>query len=199
MRQQAGLTQHQFAHGFQIVKRRAIAEFAQGFAHLGKNQFRFVAEGKQSLGATECFAFARDLENFVGRHRVGARLARIAAKGAISAIIAAEISERNKNFARIGDHAGAEMVASLAGQGEQLGQIFIRANDPAVSFFSRNGGRQRIRGCWTLAKCGDAHALGALNSSSAANSKNFRLEWKNDKGRAIPPEIERSWYKSDSE
>ena len=44
MRQQAGLAQHQFAHGFQIMQRRLVAEMAQRLAHLGEEQFGLVAQ-----------------------------------------------------------------------------------------------------------------------------------------------------------
>ncbi len=43
MRQQAGLAQNQFAHGFQIVQRGLITQLPQGSAHLGEKHFRLIA------------------------------------------------------------------------------------------------------------------------------------------------------------
>ena len=43
MRQQTGLAQHQFAHGFQIVQRGFVSQMPQRVAHLGEEQFRLVA------------------------------------------------------------------------------------------------------------------------------------------------------------
>ena len=44
--------QNQFAHGFQIVKRGAISEVAQGFAHFGERQLWFIAQAEESFGTT---------------------------------------------------------------------------------------------------------------------------------------------------
>ncbi len=92
------------------MKRGFIAEMAEGFAHLGKEEFRLVSETEEGLGASEFFSGAGDLENFVRRHGVCAGVAGIAAEGAVSAVIAAEIGEREKNFARVSDDAGFEAL-----------------------------------------------------------------------------------------
>ena len=51
MREQAGLAQHEVAHGFEIMERRFVAEMAERFAHLGEKQFRLVAETEEGFGA----------------------------------------------------------------------------------------------------------------------------------------------------
>ena len=89
-----GLAQHEFAHGFEIVQRRLVAEMAERLAHLGEEQFGLVAEAEEGFGAAELLAGAGDLEDFVGSHGVRAGVAGIAAEGAVSAIVAAEVGQR---------------------------------------------------------------------------------------------------------
>ena len=72
MRQQAGLAQHKFAHGFQIMQRGLVAEVAESLAHLGEEKFGLIAQAEEGLGAAEFFAGAGDLEDFVGSHGVRA-------------------------------------------------------------------------------------------------------------------------------
>ena len=127
VRQQAGFAQHQFAHGFQIMQRAAIAKLAQGFAHLGKQRLRAVAEREQRLGAAQLLACLRDRENFVGRHGVRARVAGIAAVGAVSAIIAAEVGQRDKHLARVGDDAGTILLLEGARSRQQIRQKVVVA------------------------------------------------------------------------
>ncbi len=114
VRQQPGFAQHQFAHGFEIMQGAAIAELAQGFAHLGKQRLRTVAQREQRFRAAQLLARLRHGENFVGRHGVRAGLAGIAAVGAVSAVIAAQICQRDENLARIGDDAGAILLLERA-------------------------------------------------------------------------------------
>src|SRR2546430_533333 len=108
MRQQAGFTQHKFAHRFEIVQSRAKTQTPQSLSHLGENQFRFIAERKKCLSAAKLFARARHIQNFLRRHRMRSRLARVATERAISAIVATQVCERNKNFARVSNYAGLE-------------------------------------------------------------------------------------------
>ena len=89
MGKQARLTQDFVAHRFEIMKARFVSQVAQRFAHLGKNQLRLVAETEQSFCASQALAGADDCHDFVGRHRMSARLIRIAAEGAVAAVISA--------------------------------------------------------------------------------------------------------------
>ncbi len=93
MRQQGGLAQHEFAHGFEIVQRRLVAEMAESLAHLGEEQFGLVAKAEEGFGAPELFAGAGDREHFVRSHGVRAGVAGIAAEGAVSAIVATEVGQ----------------------------------------------------------------------------------------------------------
>ena len=140
MRQQAGLAQHQFAHGFEIVQRGLVAEMPQGLAHLGKEQFGLVAQAEESLGAAEFFSGAGDREDFVGSHGMSAGIAGIAAEGAVSAVVAAEIGQRQKNFARIGDDAGLEALFGGAGGGEEFGKIVVGALNQVERGLARDRG-----------------------------------------------------------
>ena len=108
MRQQSGLAQNQFAHGFEIVQRGFVPEMMKRLAHLWKKQFRLVAQREQSLRASKFFAGASNFQNLIRRHGVRAGVAGVAAEGAVSAIVAAEIGQWQKNFARVGDDARLE-------------------------------------------------------------------------------------------
>src|SRR5436190_24237350 len=101
------------------MQRRTISQLAQSFSHHGENQFRFVAERKKCLSATKLFARARHIQNFLRCHRMRSRLARVATEGAISAIVATQVCERNKDFARGSNYAGLKLIRGLTRCGEQ--------------------------------------------------------------------------------
>ena len=73
----------------------------------------------------------RHRENFVGRHGVRAGLAGIAAEGAVSAIIAAQIGQRDKHLARVGDDAGTILFFERARSRKQFRQNFVVAAQAA--------------------------------------------------------------------
>src|ERR1039458_827968 len=104
------------------MQRAAIAELAQGFAHLGKQRLWTVAQREQRLSAAQLFALLRHRKNFVGRHAVRAGLAGISAVGAVSAIIAAQVSQRDKPLARVGDDAGTILLLEGARSRKQFGK-----------------------------------------------------------------------------
>jgi hypothetical protein len=60
-------------------------------SHRWKEEFGLIAEAEQGLGAPQLFPGARYLEHVIGRHRMRPGIARIAAEGAIPAVIAAKI------------------------------------------------------------------------------------------------------------
>ncbi len=92
-----------------------ISQMAQSLAHLGKCEFGFVAQAEQSFGASHFFARASYLKNLVRSHGVRSRLAGIAAEGAIAAVVATQVGERNKNFARVGYDPRLEALPGLHG------------------------------------------------------------------------------------
>jgi len=71
---------------------------------------------------------------------VRAGLTGVAAEYAISAIVAAEVRQGDKDLARIGDHAGLELTAQGLGAPEQLGKILVRAPHPFAGIFSSKRG-----------------------------------------------------------
>ena len=93
----------------------------QGVAHGGKVQLRLIPEAEQSLGASEPRAVARNLKHFIGRHGVGARFPRVAAEGAVAAVVTAEVGEREEDLARIGDDAGLKALFEGRGGRKQSG------------------------------------------------------------------------------
>jgi len=64
----------------------------EGFAHLWKEQFRLVTQAEKGFRAAKLFSGSSDFQHLVGRHRVRAGIAWIAAEGAVAAIVAAEVS-----------------------------------------------------------------------------------------------------------
>src|SRR5437764_15425750 len=105
MRQQRSLSRYQPAHRFQILQCRLVPEMRQSFSHLGKRQLGLVAKTEEGFGAAQLLARPRDREDLLRRHGVRAHLAGIAAKNAVSAVIATQVGKGNKNFARISDDA----------------------------------------------------------------------------------------------
>jgi hypothetical protein len=78
--------------------------------------------------------------------------ARIAAEGAISAIIAAEVGKGDEDLSRVGDHVGLEAVASCSGGRQKLGEIFIVGTNPAARDFPGEGALQRVMQCGSRIK-----------------------------------------------
>src|SRR5580658_11162802 len=108
----------------------------KGLAHLGEKKFGLVAETEESFGASELFSGAGDGKHFLGCHRMRAWIGGVAAEGAISAVVAAEIGKREKYLARIGDHAGFEALFGGAGRGQKQRKIVIRAMDECERGFA---------------------------------------------------------------
>jgi hypothetical protein len=73
--------------------------------------------------------------NFLRGHGPGVRIARVFAKRAVRAPIAAEISDREKNLARIGDSASLMSVSQRAGGSQQGGNLIVRAVDEPIALF----------------------------------------------------------------
>src|SRR5580698_6990218 len=111
---------------------------AEGLAHLGKKKFGLVAEAEKGFGASELFSGAGDGKHFLRCHGVRAWIGGVAAEGAISAVVAAEIGKREKYLARIGDHAGFEALFGGAGRGQKQRKIVIRAVDECERGFPGN-------------------------------------------------------------
>src|SRR6266700_5918645 len=123
----SGFTRKEFAHRLEVVQSRLVAEVPEGLPHLGEEQFGLVAETEESFGASELFASAGDFEELVRSHRVGAGIAGIAAEGAVSAVVAAEIGQGQEDLAGIGDGAGLEALFGGAGGGQEFGEIVVWA------------------------------------------------------------------------
>src|SRR5437016_2263626 len=119
------------------MQRRTISQPPQSFSHLGENQFRFIAERKKCLSAAKLFARARHIQHFIPRHRMRSRLARVATERAISAIVATQVCERNKNFAGVSNYAGLEAIAGLTRCSEQFGQFVVAGTNPAACVLAR--------------------------------------------------------------
>src|ERR1700721_331846 len=103
---------------------------AQGLAHLGGEQLWLVAQTKKRFAASESFSGACDREHFVRAHRMCAWFAGIAAEGAISAVVPAEIGQRKKYLARVCNDAGIEALFDGTGGDKKFGKlVFGTANE----------------------------------------------------------------------
>ena len=132
MRQERSLTQHQFAHRFQIMQSRLVSQLAQRRAHFRKHQLRLIAQAEQSLATPQLLPRPGYIQHFLGRHGMRARIGGIAAESAVAAVIAAQVGERQKDFARIRDRVWTEALFCRTGRTQQLRQFFIsRAHEPA--------------------------------------------------------------------
>ena len=67
-----------------------------------------------------------------------AGVAGIAAEGAVSAIVAAKVGERQKHLARICDNPGLEALLRGASGGEEFGKIFVGAANQLDGGFARD-------------------------------------------------------------
>src|SRR2546423_9792295 len=103
------------------MQRRAVSQLAQRLTHVRKNQLRLIAQGKKSFSAAQLFAVTRYSQDFVRGHRVRTGLAGIATECAVATIVAAEIRQRNKNLARVGDYARLKYTTHLADTDPQYG------------------------------------------------------------------------------
>jgi hypothetical protein len=69
---------------------------------------------------------------------VGSGIAGVAAESAVSAIVSAEIRQRNKDLAGICNNARFEALFRCASCGEQFGQDFVRTSDEIARSFARD-------------------------------------------------------------
>src|SRR5205814_4410843 len=106
--------------------------------HFRKCQLRLIAQAEQRLGATQFFAGPCYRQHLIRSHRMCARVAWIAAEDAIPAVVAAEVCERNKNLARICDHARLEAFPSLPCCEKKLRKLIIRGPHQVTSLLARD-------------------------------------------------------------
>jgi len=70
----------------------------QEFPVLGKDGLRTVTQREQRFLGAEALARAREREDLLGCHAQRAGLARVAAEGAVPAVVTAEIGERDEDL-----------------------------------------------------------------------------------------------------
>src|SRR5438093_8934325 len=86
---------------------------------LGEARLRPVAQREQRLLGAESRACPTQRDHFLGRHRVGAGLAGIAAERAVAAVVAAQRGERHEHLHRK-RHDAPVRVTHGSGAGEQV-------------------------------------------------------------------------------
>ena len=139
MRKQTGFAQHEFAHGLEIVQRGLVAQTFERGAHLREEQFWLVPQAEERFRAAQSFAGAGNGQYFFGCHGAGTRLAGIATKYAVAAIVTAKIGQRDENFARISNDARLKTLFGGAGGGEKVGQFSVTAAHQADRNIARPG------------------------------------------------------------
>ena len=111
------------------MQRRLVAEMTKCFAHLRKEELGLIAEAEQGLRTAEFLSGASYLQHLIGCHRMGAGIARIAAEGAIPAVVAAKIRQRDEYLARVGYDAGLEALFCSTGGRQQARQTAVWTAD----------------------------------------------------------------------
>jgi len=118
VRQQGRFLQNGLAHGVQVRQRRTVAVPSEELAMRREQRLRFVAEREEGFFGAEPAARLGERHDLVRRHRVGARLARVAAERAVAAVVAAEGRQGHEDLGGEGDGAATSAVAKLARSGE---------------------------------------------------------------------------------
>src|SRR5712691_6721190 len=121
------LGQGELADGPQVAERRAVTVTAQELALDGEARLRLVTQREEGFLRSEPPARLNERHHFVGRHRVRARLARIATERAVAAIIAAEGGERHEDLLRKRHRPPPATIAHVPGASEEL--VEPRAGD----------------------------------------------------------------------
>ena len=117
-----------------------------GFAHLGEDQASGLSPRLKRASLHPSFSPARGSgENFLRRHGMRAGLSGIAAEGAVSTVVAAEIGERQKNLTRIGDCASLKGLLRGTRRIEQRRQFIVNADYQSQGQVARDGGAGRAR------------------------------------------------------
>ena len=143
VRQQAGLAQHQGAHGSEVVDRRLVAQRRQLFLGRAVTQLGLVTQREQRLGAARFLAGPGDRQHLVGRKIVGTAGVRRLREGAVVADIAAQLGQRDEDLSRIRDQSAMAMIARLRGIRHQLGKL--RHGHPQENACSRHDSVNRGR------------------------------------------------------
>src|SRR5262249_13206640 len=110
------------AHGAQVRQRRAVAVPPEELAMRSEQRLGPVAQREQRFFGAEPAARLGKRHDLVGRHRVGAGLARVATERAVAAVVATERRQRAKYLGREGDRLAAAVVAELSGARQQVAE-----------------------------------------------------------------------------
>jgi hypothetical protein len=130
------------AHRAQVRECRAVTVTAQELAMTGERRLWPVAEREQRFLGAQSRSRLREGHDLVRLHRVGAGLARIAAKRAVAAVVTAQGRQRHEHLGREGHGAPAPTVAQLAGPDQQLVQRRRRRVDERARVLMRDHARR---------------------------------------------------------
>jgi hypothetical protein len=106
----------------QIAERRAMPHAPEEVAVLGEDRLRPVTQGKQRFFGAEPLAGSGQRQDLVGSHAQRAGLAGVAAKGAVPAVVATEVGQRDEDLGGEGHAPAAAAVSHRRRRGQQVGQ-----------------------------------------------------------------------------
>ncbi|CAB4590844.1 unannotated protein [freshwater metagenome] len=99
--EQAGLVEHQLAHGGQVFDRGRVSVLAQPVARHLILLFGRLAQGEERLVATHTCTLLGDGQNLVGRQVGALQTRRWLGERAVSATVAAQHGERDEHLGRV--------------------------------------------------------------------------------------------------
>ena len=118
--EQAGLVQHQAAHGDEVVDGRRVAVLVQPLACGGVALLGPLAEGEEGLVAARLGAGPGDGEHLVGRQVGGLDPGRGGGEGAVAATVAAQPGEGDEDLRGVGHPSSVGQVPHRGGLGQQV-------------------------------------------------------------------------------
>ena len=111
MRQEPGLAQHQLRHLSKVGEGGVVAEASQRLARCAVAQFGLVTQCEKGLTATGARPGRGDLQHLLSIEVDRLAAPRRVGEGAIVADVAAQLGQRDKDLARIGDEAAVALIA----------------------------------------------------------------------------------------
>src|SRR3989442_755991 len=123
-----------------------------------------LADADEQAGRERNAELAVERDDLVGFHRVSTRLARVAAEGAVPAVVAAERRQRHEDLRREGDGAAPAAIAHLTGADEQVVQPGGSCLDERARFLVRDHARRRAAFFFDVFDRPPADAAAALRS-----------------------------------
>ena len=141
--EQAGLLDHQPAHGRQIVDRRRVPVRRQPVPGHRVTLLGLLAQGEEGLVATGRLPGPGDREDLLGRQVGRGQPGRRLGEGAVATAVAAQHGQRDEDLGREGDPPAVCLVTCRAGQRDEVDQGRVQE-----IFVGEHWGQSRGRHRW---------------------------------------------------